>query len=123
VIKVRLRDGAIALAVALVGADLTAVPSAASRALNDQLYLYLSGAQENVILRSVNRQGVRRQTMPADFVPDIGLRVPASVKLRPLPADATRRVPNARSFAYVMLKNQLLIVNPRDRRIVDIIWP
>ncbi len=120
--KLQFRNVATALAMVFVSADLAAAANAASTAMNDQLYLYLSGAQENVILRSVSRQGVKTQTMPAGFVAEIGQRVPLSVPLRKIPADATRQVPDAKSFNYVMLKGQLLLVNPRDRRIVDIIW-
>jgi hypothetical protein len=47
--------------------------------------------------------------------------LPASVALHALPATVTRQVPAVRPYKYAMLGKALLIINPTDRIIVDVI--
>jgi hypothetical protein len=43
--------------------------------------------------------------------------------LRTLPAAVTGQVPMVRPYKYATLGDALLIINPADRKIVDIIGP
>ena len=83
--------------------------------------LVLNGAQEHVIFQSVGKQNGKKQTAPPGFKAEIGQSVPKSILLRRLPSDATDRVWAAKPYDYVMLQNQLLIVNPHDRIVDDVI--
>jgi hypothetical protein len=51
----------------------------------------------------------------------VGATLPASVALRALPATVTRQVPAVRPYKYAILDKSLLIINPTDRVIVDVI--
>jgi len=51
----------------------------------------------------------------------VGQKVPAELTLRALPSKAATDVPAAKSYRYAMLKDRILLVNPSDKTIVDVI--
>jgi hypothetical protein len=83
--------------------------------------LVLSNAQERAVLRAVRKQNHQKQSILSGFEPEIGQPVPPSATLRRLPSEATSGVWAVRSYAYVLTPTQLLIVNPQDRIVDDII--
>ena len=83
--------------------------------------LVLNGAQEHVIFQSVSKQNAKKQTAPPSFKAEIGQPVPKSMTLHQLPSAATDRVWAAKPYDYIMLRDKLLIVNPHDRIVDDII--
>jgi hypothetical protein len=85
--------------------------------------LVLTGAQENLIWERLGRRASAVAAMPAGFQPSLYGVVPPSVALQPLPSELTRRIPMVSSYTYATLGNLVLIVNPADRTIVDIIQP
>src|SRR5262245_29459861 len=86
--------------------------------------LVLTGAQENLIWQRLGRRtSAVATTRPAGFQPSLYGVVPPSVALHPLPSELTRRIPMVSPYAYATLGNLVLIVNPADRTIVDIIQP
>jgi hypothetical protein len=117
--KNQVRTSATALLLLLASIGFAAAADGSRAAAKDRLTL--SGAQELTILQSISRQGVKRETAPSAFEPEIGQTVPNSVTLHKLPNDAVRRVPTVEAYNYAMLQNELLIVNPRDRIAVDVI--
>jgi Protein of unknown function (DUF1236) len=82
--------------------------------------LNLSGAQEQLIYQSVlNEKG---EAVPTGFRPSVGDKVPMSLTLHKLPRSVTDRVPTASRFEYTKLQNDdVLLVNPKDREVVDVI--
>ena len=82
--------------------------------------LNLSGAQEHLIYQSlVNERG---EPAPSGFQPSIGAKVPMSLTLRKLPSRVTDRVPSTGRYEYTKLQNdEVLLVNPKDREVVDVI--
>jgi len=90
-----------------------------SMASNDRLSL--TGTQEHTIVQSVNKQNVKKEVAPSGFKAAVGQALPTSIPLHSLPSDTTSQVPAVKSYDYAMLQGQLLIVNPKDRKIVDII--
>jgi Protein of unknown function (DUF1236) len=85
--------------------------------------LVLTGAQENLIWQRLGRRASAIAAMPAEFQPSLYGVVPPSVALHPLPSEVTRQIPMVSPYAYATLGNLVLIVNPADRTIVDIIQP
>jgi hypothetical protein len=114
--KSSIRNGATALF--FLCAQLAA--GSTSTAARDRLYLSI--AQERAILRSINDQSVKTEIAPSGFRARIGGVIPPSVALHDMPAGATRKVWAVRAYSYVLLKNRLLIVDPKRRKIVGIIW-
>lgn len=83
--------------------------------------LVLTGAQEQLIWQRLARQNSRSadgSSVPAD---SFGMAVPASIALHPLPPSVTGPIPMVKPYRYTVQGGTLLIVNPTDRRIVDVI--
>src|SRR5262249_51707926 len=84
-------------------------------------HLFLNTAQEQFILRSLAKYNPKDTATPSGFLPEIGAVVPNSIALRPLPTIVTDEVWATVSYDYVFLRDELLIVNPKDRTVEDII--
>jgi hypothetical protein len=104
------RGTAIALAtIASIG-----FAAAAGQALN------LTSAQEQTIYKSLmNEKG---QAAPSGFKASIGAKIPSSLTLHALPGDVSDKIPAVKSYNYVKLQdNQVLLANPKDRQVVEMI--
>ena len=114
-----LRAGvAVAALLATVSIAAAAGTAAAPKAADS---LSLTNAQEHTIWQDVSKLQTSMKT-PSGFSAKVGEAVPGTVKLHPLPTDVTNQMPATRPFEYAMLDNkQLLIVNPTDKKVVDII--
>ena len=78
----------------------------------------LTGAQEQLLWRGIGRNA---STTPSGLIAAVGATLPASVALHALPATVTRQIPAVRPYKYTMLGEALLIINPTDQVIVDVI--
>jgi hypothetical protein len=91
--------------------------------------LNLTGAQEQVLWQTVDKQTARKQTgqkdrntgVPLRFEPEVGAAVPTAIALRPWPSEVTGRIPALRHYEYAVQDSNLLIVDPADKKIVDVI--
>jgi hypothetical protein len=79
----------------------------------------LTGAQEQLLWQRIGRNA--SCTMPSGLIAAAGATLPASVALHALPATVIRQIPAVRPYKYTMLGKTLLIINPTDRVIVDVI--
>jgi Protein of unknown function (DUF1236) len=61
------------------------------------------------------------QKAPSGFNPTIGAVVPSTVKVEPVPSNTAMDVPMLKSFDFAMVHGKLLIVNPSDKKIVEVI--
>jgi hypothetical protein len=52
---------------------------------------------------------------------NVGVALPASVMLAPLPAEVVDIVPEFRGYDYVVANNEIVIVQPSSREVVDVI--
>jgi len=98
----------------------TGIAIAAETGPSSKDQLNLTNAQQKEIWQSVNKQNMK-DTTPAGFRPTVGAVVPSSIKLHALPGDATRQVPAVKSYDYAMLQNDVLLIDPTSKKIVDII--
>jgi hypothetical protein len=64
--------------------------------------------------RSVSRQNINIQV-------SIGERLPPRARLQRLPPDIVRIAPQYRGFAYTVVEDRVYVVEPRTRRVVDVI--
>jgi hypothetical protein len=63
-----------------------------------------------------------KQKAPAGFTATVGTVVPSKLDTHPVPVSTANKVPVLRPYQYAMLdSNKLLIVNPSDRKIADVI--
>jgi hypothetical protein len=52
---------------------------------------------------------------------NIGQRLPPRVRARPLPRDIVRIVPQYRGYQYTVVEDEIVIVHPRTREVVEVI--
>jgi hypothetical protein len=52
---------------------------------------------------------------------NIGARLPGNVRGRPLPADIVQIVPQYRGYEYMVVRDEIVIIEPGRREIVDVI--
>jgi hypothetical protein len=83
----------------------------------------LTGAQEALIWQRVGPENTASPGAACRFNPMIDTSVPASGTLHPLPATIVAQIPMVKPYSYTTVGKCLLLVNPSDRRIVDIISP
>jgi hypothetical protein len=82
-------------------------------------FLSLSGAQEQIIFQSLmNEKG---EPGPPGLQPSIGDKLPSSLTLHKLPSRLVDRIPSARRYEYTKLPTEVLLVDPKDREVVDVI--
>ncbi|MGY4476981.1 DUF1236 domain-containing protein [Bradyrhizobium sp. USDA 3364] len=82
--------------------------------------LQLSDAQQKSIWNDVSSHA-SNQTAPSGFDATVGAAVPSNVSTHPLPRQARRDVPAVRPYRYAMMQDKVLIVNPSDHKIADVV--
>ena len=82
--------------------------------------LRLTSAQQKTVWNDLHGQATE-QKAPSGFNATIGAIVPSTVKTEPVPSKAATSVPALKSFNFAMVNGKLLIVNPSDKKIVDVI--
>jgi hypothetical protein len=107
-----------AVAVVLLGG--IGVAAAADSVVIEKSPLYLTTAQEQWIYQHLGSE--KGQSIPAEFHAGIGVTVPKSLTLYRLPKSLADQVPAVRTYEAVKLAdNTLLLVDPRDREVADVI--
>ena len=83
--------------------------------------LTLSSRQQKIVWRDISQQATKEKA-PAHFAAKIGAVVPSAVTTHPVPMTVSSEVPKLRRYQYALLGNsRLLIVNPNDKKVADII--
>lgn len=80
----------------------------------------LTEAQRSAIAAAVKRDN-KAVEPSVSFVASVGAPVPPAIELYLLPDPILAEVPAARSVKYTVMKNQLILVDPTNMRVVDII--
>ena len=86
--------------------------------------LALTGAQENMIWQATaaaGAAGALDAIAPPEFTVALDATVPVSLPLHAIPASITDRFPSLTKYEYAVLGRMVILVNPADRKIVDII--
>ena len=81
----------------------------------------LSAADELRIYQQVAGNNPPNSGAAGRFRPEIGAIVPASVMLQSLPGSVTNRIPKVSKYDYVVTSIGLALVDPRTRKVVDVI--
>jgi len=82
--------------------------------------LKLTAAQKQTIYSSISSQK-QRETAPPSFHATVGVVVPPSVDLQPLPKTIVDLIPELKDYAYAMVTNQVLLVDPKSKQVIEII--
>jgi len=82
--------------------------------------LKLTAAQKQTIYASISNQK-QKETAPPTFNAAVGAVVPASVQLQQLPKTIIDLIPELKNYEYAMVANQVLLVDPKNKQVVEII--
>lgn len=121
-----MRSASLVLAsvLALSGATAASAASHMSRMSNKMPgasdTLTLSGDQQKSIWNDVSGHA-SNQSVPSGFSAAVGSQVPKALSTYPMPRKAAREVPAARPYRYAMTDNKVLIVNPSDHKVADVV--
>lgn len=83
--------------------------------------LELSPDQRQVIFTSLTSQTHKSTAAPSTFGATVGAHVPDAVETEPLPATVVSLIPQLRGYDGAVVSEQVLIVEPKTRQIVDVI--
>ena len=79
----------------------------------------LSPAQKQTIFALIRKSSMAVKP-PRDILIAVGAQVPAPTELYSLPHAAADKVPDARPYAYTIVNDALVLVDPASRKIVAI---
>jgi hypothetical protein len=96
----------------------TSAPPAMQSMAKDSLSLTRS--QQRTAWRDLG-QHAAGQSAPSSFAASVGATIPGDISLRSVPAKVAARVSSLKPYDYALLQGKLLIVNPSDKKVVDVI--
>jgi hypothetical protein len=82
--------------------------------------LALTRTQKRIAWRDISKQA-STETAPSGFTAKVGAAVPDNLSIQPKPAHVASRVAALKPYDYALLPKRLLIVNPSDKKIVNVI--
>ena len=121
-----MKSASLALAALLAVSGITAASAAnqmshsAGKTAAASDTLNLSGKQQKSIWKDVSRHA-SNQSAPSGFNATVGEALTSSISTYPLPRKAARDVPAARPYHYAMTQDKVLLVNPSDKKIADVV--
>jgi hypothetical protein len=84
--------------------------------------LALTPAERTAIRNAVRQDQAKPiARMPANAPLSVGVQLPASIALRILPDTALAQAPAAKTLQYTVIGDQVVLVDPTNMRVVDII--
>lgn len=121
-IAVALLASTASLATAATANNMSKSPTGSSASLSQPAdNLSLSASQQKTVWKDISNQATK-ETPPVTFTAKVGNAVPNDVAVHPMPVSTANKVPAVRQYNYALLdSNKLLIVNPNDRKVAEII--
>lgn len=83
--------------------------------------LELSQEQRQVIFTSAKSKTHKSTAAPPNFLPAVGVHVPDTIEVAPLPDTVVQLVPRLRGYEYAMVANQVLIIDSKTKQVVELI--
>jgi hypothetical protein len=87
--------------------------------------LHLSDAERAKVRKAVDAEdtevtfALKTTKSAAGFNPSVGATLPSQLKFYALPQPLIYEMPALKHYAYLRLKHEVLIINPMNRKIVD----
>jgi hypothetical protein len=99
-----------------------APPSASLGAADPTAPLQLTATEKTAILDAVRQDTAKpNSNAPLNSPVSIGVQLPPSIALRILPDAALAQAPAAKTVQYIVIENRVVLVDPTNMRVVDII--
>jgi hypothetical protein len=90
-----------------------------SSAMHGSDTVILSAAQRRAIWNDLSKQATNQNA--AGFNAEIGTFVPNTVKIEPMPSKVTANNPSLQPYDFAMVNHKLVIVDPSNKVIADIL--
>jgi hypothetical protein len=90
-----------------------------SSAMHGTDTVILSAAQRRAVWKDLSKQATNQNA--ARFDAATGTFVPNSVKIEPMPSKLTANDPSLRPYNFAMVNHKLLIVDPSNKVIADVL--
>jgi hypothetical protein len=87
---------------------------------NPSQQVQLTPDQRTTILNAVKQSGPKAPP-PVSFIASVGAPVPPWIELYMLPDDALSAIPAAKGVRYIVVKDEIVLVDPTTMRVVDVI--
>ena len=84
--------------------------------------LQLTAQQRADIYQAVGKNKLRTPP-PPDIQATVGAQIPPVTELYALPESVTAEVPSAKFYRYTVAQNRVIIVDPTNLKVVDVIHP
>jgi len=98
------------------------LPSASLGEADPTAPLRLTPAERTAIFTAVRQdKGKPNSRTPLDLPVSVGVQLPPSIALKILPDSALAQAPAAKTVQYTVIENQVVLVDPTNMRVVDII--
>ncbi len=82
--------------------------------------LNLSSTQQKSVWQDLSAQATD-QSAPSGFQPMVGAVVPSTIKVEPMPSKVATDIPSLKSYDFAKVHGKLLIVNPSDKKVAEVI--
>jgi hypothetical protein len=96
-------------------------PQSASDAPHNVPDLALSPSQKRIIYESIRNQGAKKSAQPVGFRSAVGSHVPEAIEVSALPKTIVELMPKIENYGYAFVANQVLIVDPHSKVVVEVI--
>ena len=111
---------AVSLVLMMLGPDIHAqAPRAQAPSTDGTPTVNLTVEQTHIIKELVKELKV--QPITVDAPSKVGDVIPESVVAQPIPVEVAQRVPQVRSHSFFVKDGHIVLVNPKDRRVSDVI--
>jgi hypothetical protein len=90
----------------------------------------MSGAAPDMLTLTTEQQiiawkdlssGAQEQNAPSGFLATVSSVLPATIRIEPVPSKTATYVPSFRPYDFALVQGNLLIVNPTDKKIAEVI--
>jgi hypothetical protein len=83
--------------------------------------LSLNAQQQKTAWQDISSQATKEKA-PSGFTASVGAALPNGLSTHPVPVSTANKVPALQQYQYALLdSNKLLIVNPNDKKIAEVI--
>jgi Protein of unknown function (DUF1236) len=96
-------------------------PQSTSDAPHDVPNLGLSPSQKQTIYESIRNQQVKKSAQPIGFRSAVGSHVPDALEVAPLPKTIVELMPKLTDYQFAFVANEVLIVDPKSKMVVEVI--
>ena len=117
--KVKQTAGALVL---MLAAGMSSAAAKTGGITEPSTELRLTQQQRTEIYQAVSKNKLRTPP-PPDLPVTVGAQIPPVTELYALPETVTAEVPSAKFYRYTIAQNRVVIVDPTNLKVVDVIRP